>query len=269
MLSALIGAGASLLGLNAAKNAQKDQMAMAEKNIALQKEFAQSGIQWRAADAEKAGISKLYALGANTTSYSPVSVGASQVPNAINTAGQHLSRAVAATDTGTGRASQVMQALTTENAALNNELLRSQIRRLDSQVGPPMPQPGTNYLIDGQGDTTIPNIKINPMERSATDPRNIHAEPGAIADVGWSRTATGWAPIPSKDVKNRIEDMIIPEIAWGVRNMGNPSVGNLQPPFPAPEGHKWSYHFGAQEYRLNREPGTRPWGPVPPGYHHW
>lgn len=269
MLASLIGAGASLLGIGAARDAQKEQARQAELNREMQVQFAQKGIQWRAADAEAAGISKLYALGANTASYSPVSIGGSQVPNAINQAGQHLSRAVAAADTGTGRANAVMQSLAVENAALNNDLLRSQIRRMDAQTGPPMPGPGTNYLIDGQGDTTIPNIKINPMERTATDPYNKHAEPAAIPDVGWARTQTGWAPIPSKDVKNRIEDMIIPEIAWGIRNMGNPSVGNLQPPFPAPEGHKWTYHFGAQEYRLHREPGARPWGPVPPGYHHW
>ena len=51
MLGELISAGANILGgfLNrsAAKDAQAQQTALAEKNIALQKEFAQSGIQAR------------------------------------------------------------------------------------------------------------------------------------------------------------------------------------------------------------------------------
>ncbi len=41
------------------------------KNIAYQKEFAQSGIQWRTDDARAAGVHPLFAMGANTTSFQP------------------------------------------------------------------------------------------------------------------------------------------------------------------------------------------------------
>lgn len=36
----------------------------AKENIKLQKQFAQTGIQWKVADAKKAGIHPVYALGA-------------------------------------------------------------------------------------------------------------------------------------------------------------------------------------------------------------
>lgn len=44
-------------------------------NVLLQKEFAQKGIQWRVADAKKAGISPLAALGAQLHSAAPTYVG--------------------------------------------------------------------------------------------------------------------------------------------------------------------------------------------------
>lgn len=77
---ALALGGASLAGAyglgaggdpNAGLNQQQYDLAM--KNIALQKEFAQNGIQWRVADAAAAGLSPLAALGASEPSFSPVS----------------------------------------------------------------------------------------------------------------------------------------------------------------------------------------------------
>lgn len=54
-------------------NAQ--QMQLARENMALQKEFAQKGIQWRVADAAAAGLSPLVAAGASEPGFSPVSAG--------------------------------------------------------------------------------------------------------------------------------------------------------------------------------------------------
>lgn len=42
-----------------------------EYNAALQREFAQHGIQWKVADAQAAGVHPLYALGGGTPSFSP------------------------------------------------------------------------------------------------------------------------------------------------------------------------------------------------------
>lgn len=48
-----------------------NQLKINEENIAMQKEFAQNGIQWKVADAAKAGISPLAALGAVDPGFSP------------------------------------------------------------------------------------------------------------------------------------------------------------------------------------------------------
>lgn len=45
-----------------------------DKNAALQREFAQKGIQWRVEDAKKAGLHPLFALGGSVASASPIPV---------------------------------------------------------------------------------------------------------------------------------------------------------------------------------------------------
>lgn len=65
MLGSIIGGIGSIVGGLFGQSA-------ADKDRKLQKQFAQQGIQWRAADARKAGIHPLAALGAQTSQYTPV-----------------------------------------------------------------------------------------------------------------------------------------------------------------------------------------------------
>lgn len=155
MIGAIIGAGASLLGGLLNRKSNEDA---AEKNIAfqrenaarqeaLQREFAQSGIQWKTQDAIKAGIHPLYAMGANTVSYSPSTVGNVATPDtsmgsAVASAGQDISRAMSATQSQATRETQFtksVQDLTLTKMGLENELLASQIAKQRAQIGPPMP----------------------------------------------------------------------------------------------------------------------------------
>jgi len=62
----------------------------AKQNIKLQKQFAQEGIQWKVADAKKAGIHPLYALGAQTHSFAPVQTGGGN----FSQMGQSVGRAI-------------------------------------------------------------------------------------------------------------------------------------------------------------------------------
>lgn len=153
MLGALVGAGASLLG---GILGQKSQQKMADRNIALQKEFAQSGIQWKVKDAQKAGIHPAIALGAQPASFSPVSVG-NDLSTGIMAAGQDISRAIDTTRTSSSRAdafTTTMQNLQLQKAGLENEYLASQIAKVKQQIGPPMP--GSNYVIPGQTSSGLP-----------------------------------------------------------------------------------------------------------------
>ena len=69
----------SLISSKMGKKAGDKQAAVNAKaaadNIKHQKEFAQHGIRWKVKDAQEAGIHPLAAIGANTQSFAPVSVG--------------------------------------------------------------------------------------------------------------------------------------------------------------------------------------------------
>lgn len=173
MIPALIAAGASLAGglinKSSADSNRDAQERIAAQNIAQQREFAQNGIRWKVDDARAAGVHPLFALGANTTSFSPVSVGDSSstaMGDAVASAGQNIGRAAQAAMSAPERQkAAAADALTLEKAGLENELLRTQILSLKrAQLGPPMPTLSNNQSIPGQpatakGDPATPKNK--------------------------------------------------------------------------------------------------------------
>lgn len=74
-------------------------------------------------------------------------------------------------------------------------------------------------------------IKNEPLERIGIG--GPQEAPGAISDIGWVRTATGYQPVPSADVKERLEDNIFLETLWFARNVALPHLGLA--PYPEPE----------------------------------
>lgn len=120
--------GSAISGLLGAKSAKKDRE--------LQKDAMQEGIRWKVADAKAAGIHPIYALGA--PSFSPSPVGTGGVDTAFANMGASLDdmmnkRKTGAVDGATAR----MEALTLENASLQNDLLRTQIRKANAPGLPP------------------------------------------------------------------------------------------------------------------------------------
>lgn len=255
MLDSLIGAGSRLLGsfIDRASTRDTNNMSkdLAQQNIALQREFAQKGIQWKVEDAKAAGIHPIYALGGSTHSFSPVSANFASPPSVASdmaAAGQDIGRAINSTRTEGQRQdafTRASQALTLERGQLENEILRADLAskagRLRSPGSPPMAAAADPYLIPGQtqsGLTSSEPLKVTPAPRNAP-----HAEGGAIVDVGYARTPTGWSPVPSKDVKERIEDSFPQEIAHFIRNNILPAfTGNNPPPFDPPAGKVWRYN---------------------------
>lgn len=259
ILGGLGSLASGILGYMGAKEQNQTQKDIAAQNIALQKEFAQTGIRWKVEDAKAAGIHPLYALGANTTSFAPVSVGTtnamSPLADMAKNLGQDLSRSVDATRTGkervAARVEGVASGLQLDNMKLKNDLLRAQIAKLNqSQVGPGMPVKSDNYMIPGQADSPMVNSK--PLDVAPGNPVQPSSEGGAIADVGYARTTTGWAPVPSNDVKQRIEDNFMPEFMWNMRNQILPNFGvnRAPPPVKPPPGKFWQWNPWRQEYQL-------------------
>lgn len=247
------------------------------KNIALQREFAQHGIQWRVQDALAAGVHPMAALGGSGATFSPAahvqggSINAPQISgggggvsanitadssmgNALSNMGQDISRALSATQNAADRADSytaASQVLTLDNQRLQNELLKSQIARLRQTPNPPMPV-NQRFGLDGQGQTAV---KTKEGEITGRDPRQPQSEAHSIPDVGYAQTKTGYAPVPSKDVKERIEDNFIQEVMWAFRNNVLPSFGfNKSPPN---FNDRWYFNPLKQEYQRGSMPKNK------------
>lgn len=256
----------------------REQMDREDQNIArninLQREFAQHGVSWRVADAKAAGLSPLAALGATTMSFSPQSVGDTRpaldstdyLAQGMAGLGQDLGRAIDSTRSTDAKASayqKTVMDLSLQRMGLENELIASQIAKVrQPSVQASMPAVDQRWLVDGQGETQLPAspvipvtagplIETGPLKRTASDPGSPNMEPGAINDIGFTRTATGWMPVQSNDTKQRLEEDFLGEWSWNIRNRIAPTVGwNYQVPFQAPSGKAWAYNPFMQEYQL-------------------
>lgn len=146
----------------------------ADKQADLQKEFAKNGVRWKVEDAKAAGIHPLYALGAQTTAYSPISVG---TPD-FATAGQNLGTAIHAATTKQEKVdgyTKTAQQLTLQNMGLQNDLLASQIAAFKAPGrGPGLP--GGQQLIPGQGSTQVMRAGGEGGLTIEVDPRNTPAQ---------------------------------------------------------------------------------------------
>jgi len=255
MIGAAIAAGANLLGgimgANSAKKAAKQE-------YAHQKEFAQHGIRWKAEDAREAGISPLFAMGAPAVSYAPVSVGNTNPMSGLAAAGQDISRAVDATSSQSERLdgfTKAAQALQLQRLGLENELLGSQIAKARQSPQPGLPSPGERYYVDGQPDSGL--VKTNPLTREASAPGAGSQEAGVGADIGYTRTPTGWAVTASKFSKDRTEDDWVGELAHAFRNRVLPSVNayhNNPPKIDIGPDQYWVFDTLKQEYQLRNRP---------------
>lgn len=141
-----------------------------------QKKVLQNQIQWKTADAKAAGIHPLYALGAPTSSYSSTvgNYGPDPMSSSLREMGQDIGRAVEATSTSGRRESDKMAALGLERAGLENDLLRSQIAKLN--------QPGTGPAAPGgsRPNTVMMGGTPFPIDPSTTPAQVAEEEFGEI-----------------------------------------------------------------------------------------
>jgi len=153
-LGDLLSAGTKLAG-GAISDSGADERA--RQNIAAQREFAQNSVSWKVADARRAGISPLAALGASTSSFSNVTGGdRSGIGEAVSDMGQDISRAATAYSTRGEKAVLAKgAALDLEKKGLENDLLRTELadkmRKTVATPGSPPGMPGPNVGIPGSG----------------------------------------------------------------------------------------------------------------------
>lgn len=257
-----------------AANANALNYSMFREGVADQERAAQNALRWRVKDAEAAGIHPLYAMGNPGISTNPMFVGATASQNMapqvspvsrVASKGSNISRALAAGVSGYERAvaakaaaaelkeAQIDRKLNREHAALQNDLLRSEIARINSaQVGPGSPVVSN----DSVRPTARGAVDVVPASRITGEKFKPWQEPGLSPDIQYTRTKTGWKPRMSDQTKKLTEDQIISTVEWELGNNILPRLlGNSPPPPPSvsvPKGYHLRYDRFAGEYRLAR-----------------
>lgn len=214
MLPAIIAGVAGLAGgLLSRRSAESNY----NKNVDMQREFAQQGVRWKVEDAKKAGVHPLYALGANTQSFSPIAV-QDGLGSSIANMGQDISRAVSATQTAAERARSGarMGQLALERAELENELLRSQIAKTNSQLGPPFPSNNSGvqaFPVSSGSVLTRDLVELKPAEimSSRSEAPWTTAGPAGpgITEYDLGPHVGGKWNLPSPQVTEALEDQAL------------------------------------------------------------
>lgn len=249
----VIGAGISgLSGIAGGMINATQSKSIARAQMRLQKEFAQNGIQWRVQDAKAAGIHPLYALGANTATYTPVSQDSSGLGNAVADAGAYFGKAVdQAIDAPTRKALEqenleYTRLMREGNLALMREQIRGaalmndeQQMMLNSQrtlasgnparpvvVSTPMGEFGINNpdqkrytaKVSGNNASALAGVKLEPAPVVMSSPGNPAQTAGANSDYSLVRTDDGYVKVPSQAFADSTDDDFFSKIAWHMRN---------------------------------------------------
>lgn len=244
----IASAGGNML---AQYNAQRDQddankimKENARDNMIAQKEYAQHGLRWKVEDARAAGLHPLAALGASTTSFSPVSVGyqPSRTPDYNQAMGQDISRAIQATRTEDERRLANLQLANAQadldGKTIDNQIRASQLQKMN-QTGPAFPSAMDNSSVPGQGNA----VKVKPSEVYASSRANSGVQSGMINSMQYTRETSGNIGIaPSTDAKERNEDDFIAETMWHLKN-------RIMPPAPSTKDFPIPKHLEKQGYR--------------------
>lgn len=243
----ILGGAAALAGnyFDSKKNREAVERENA-KNMAAQKEFAQHGIRWKVEDAKRAGISPEFALGAST--HSPSFASQAPMTDFGRETGQNIQRAVLATmDKESRQIDEMIKAETLRGMRLTNDQI-DPTRNPPPPGNPPFPSQKGN-VVSGQGDSPIKDVQLERTGMSKTTP---YSEGGSLPIVGWAMTSDGGLrPVPSKDVKERIEDQIVPETLWAIQNLAAPNFGKgPTPPKDAlPKGSpSWRWSMSRQAF---------------------
>lgn len=221
MLEHIIAGGLKLAGGFMGQSSQDKANAIAMENAAanraLQLEFAQKGIRWKVRDAQAAGVHPLYALGASTTSFSPVSVGvsgSSPLGDSLASMGQDVTRAASAYRGPSERASAAARViagqevvgnkLKLDNMQLQNDLLRAKLLQI---TGPGNP-PGVEF--------PVPENK------------KIEERPPLMLEGGRHDTSPGTSPIKAWSDQYGDENVVIQQILGNLMLARDTLAGQMQ-----------------------------------------
>lgn len=229
-LAYAIPAAANFLSGMLNRDSQEKQM---EENTRLQREFAQKGIQWRVEDAQKAGVSPLYALGGAGATYSPNPITVNPMAEAVRDMGQNVGQAIAARKTPEQlmaerleleaaaqrvKTDAALEAKYRSDAAVNAQRMQSTMGGVGGTVqvgslGNPVPSDSRN---SGWVD-------LKPMEQDIRASSDSSA--GAAVNPAWSRVEVApgkfmW--MPTERVNQQVQDLpLLFQIMSVMKNIGD------------------------------------------------
>lgn len=201
-------------------------------------------VAWRVADAKRAGIHPLYALGMPAMSPAPTQF---NTEGAFQNMGQNFERARMAqldaderakvrAQTNLVSADQVRaNKLSLDNMELQNALLLSQVvRSQGAQMGAPGPTVNAPVGSVNRYPDSVTVGSVGAPEQA----------PGNVTDYSFGEAGAGrYTIVPSSDMKQRVEDMPS-EWQWFLRNGLFPDDNvfrNLERRHPSRPGYEWRY----------------------------
>lgn len=161
-----------------------------------EKWLERNSISGRIAEGMSKGLSLTAAAGVQPGSQQSSTIGQDSGYLAMNRAGQSANRR------SERLAERLLQAQI-DNQELQNLKLMTEILPDEKGTGA---KPLGDSFMPGGSQSIKGRIDENPMKRTTSYPGRPHMEPGAINSHGYSITETGLMPVPSGDIKERIED---------------------------------------------------------------
>lgn len=270
MLGSILGAIGSVAGGILTNKANAEAAEDAQKfNAEMQLKFAKNALQWKAKDAEKAGISKVFAMGAPAQSFTPSSVGSTSSYDFLGSAGQNIGRAMEAGMSNPQRVdalTKTAQAIQLEGLSLDNDIKRAQLTsivRTNSQPGMASGVPGPNTIsfMPGQGNGAQGEMNVS-TKLDTANPLEPSTVPGTTPEVMLTRTNQGgYAPALPPALQEAYESMgTLPSMQWQYRNLLRPWWSDQARPIELrrlaeEKGFELRYSPLSGEYRM--VPGPR------------
>jgi len=269
MLGEIIGAAANLVGGIMGGQAAKANM---QKQLDYQASWNKHRIATTVRDAKDAGVSPLFALGANTPSFAPVSVGDTSGMSGLGEMGQSIGRALDANQPQSLKGTTVLQTAAAqaqiEGIKLDNEIKRTRLASDLATLQPTLSRPGLPdaampTIIDGQGNSGFnvpPGIKVQKTISPATAYTGGSAEAGVTPDVSYTKSTVGHVPMVPTQVGEALESQPLGAAQWAIRNQIMPmfSPDRFNPPYKAKSNEYWTYNPITGEYILNQKVAPRP-----------
>lgn len=230
-------------------------------NAKKQEDFAKNSITWKAQDAERAGISKIFAMGAPTTSFAPVSTGD------FSNFGNELDKKMGqggpqSTTTGkvTGINSEIQRAQL-DGIRIDNDIKRAE---LSSKINIAT-QPGAGGVLD-RDVTTGPNGVTMKKEIEPSGHGSGNKSFGVSPEVSMYRTKDGFAPQIPQQLQEAFESDALSRWQWNARNKILPYYSmqkyGTEPYQLEKDGSYWTYSPFLGEY-VRVPKGGNKHGPTP------